>query len=347
MPFQVLSSPHDHPARPVNRLMLQVLLALIPAIAIITWFFGFGLLINLTLASATALLAEAAVLRLRRRPVRPALFDLSALVSAWLLAIAVPTILPWWMVVLGSLFAIVVVKQLYGGLGYNPFNPAMAGYLLLLISYPMEMTQRLSPSIPREHMPDLLQSLHISFLRVIPPGTTWDALTGATPLDELRTKLAMGLRVDQIHSGSFWGHLTGQPWEWVSLALFISGLWLIYRRVISWHIPLAFLGSLSALAFLFFLLDPQRYPVGFFHLVSGGTMLGAFFIATDPVTASTTPLGRLIYAAAIGVIVFAIRSWGGYPDAVAFAVVLMNMAVPMIDHYTQPRVTGHKRRLGP
>lgn len=326
--------------------MLQVLLALLPAIAAITWFFGYGLLINLVLASVTALLAEAVVMRMRGRPALPALADLSALVTAWLLAIALPTILPWWMVVLGTLFAIVVVKHLYGGLGYNPFNPAMAGYLLLLISYPMEMTRRLSPNIPKEHMPDLLDSLNISFLGVIPPGTSWDALTGATPLDALRTKLAMGLSVEQIHTGSFWGHMSGQPWEWVSLCVLLGGLWLLYRRIISWHIPVAMLGALGALSFLFFLLDPHHYPVGFFHLVSGATMLGAFFIATDPVTSSTTKLGQLVYAASIGVIVFAIRSWGGYPDAVAFAVVLMNMAVPMIDHYTQPRVVGHGRGGG-
>ncbi|MBF0256829.1 MAG: RnfABCDGE type electron transport complex subunit D, partial [Gammaproteobacteria bacterium] len=212
MQFQVLSSPHTSTAPRVNQVMLQVLLALVPAIAAITWFFGYGLLINLVIASLTALAAEAAMMRLRQRPALPALADLSALVTAWLFAIAIPTILPWWMVVLGTLFAIVVVKQLYGGLGYNPFNPAMAGYLLLLVSYPMEMTRRLSSNIPHEHMPDLLQSLQLSFLQQPPLGVTWDALTGATPLDELRTQLAMGLRVDQIQPDSFWGHLAGQPW---------------------------------------------------------------------------------------------------------------------------------------
>jgi electron transport complex protein RnfD len=338
MQFQVLSSPHSSRVNQIDRMMLQVLLALLPGIAAMTWFFGWGLLINLVIASLTAVGAEALVMRLRGRPVMPVIGDLSALVTAWLFAMSIPTLLPWWMTVLGVLFAILVVKQLYGGLGYNPFNPAMAAYVLLLISYPMEMTRRIAPG---ERLPGPVESLQLSLGGILPAGTDWDGLTGATPLDELRTKLAMGMSVDQVHPGSFWTQMLEQPWEWVSLWVLLGGLWLLYRRVISWHIPVAMLGALASLSMLFFVLDPKTYPVGFFHLLTGGTMLGAFFIATDPVTASTTKLGQLIYGAAIGVILFCIRSWGGYPDAVAFSVLLMNLAAPTIDQYTQPRVAGH------
>ena len=340
MKFPVHTPPFGALPNRVSHLMGQVLLALVPGVAALVWYFGWGVLVNLVIAGLTALAGEALVLRLRHRPVGRTLGDLSALVTAALLAVALPPLLPWWMTVLGTLFAIVFVKHLYGGLGYNPFNPAMAAYVLLLISFPVEMTRWLPPA--------MLTDVHLSFgevLRAIftgqlPPALTWDAITSATPLDEMRTGLEFNRTISEIRASPLWGDFGARGWEWVGNWFGLGGLYLLWRRVIDWRIPLGVLAGLLLIAGLFWLYDPETVPFPGFHLFSGGTILGAFFIATDPVTAATTPRGRLIYGLLIGVLVFVIRTWGGYPDAVAFAVLLMNMAAPTIDHYTRPQVFG-------
>ncbi len=340
MEFPAVSSPHSALPNRVSSVMLRVILALIPGALAMTWYFGWGVVINMALATVVAVASEALLLRLRGRPVTATLSDLSAVVTALLFALAVPPLLPWWLTVLGIGFAIVVAKQLYGGLGYNPFNPAMAGYVLLLISYPVEMTAWIPPIILNEHVLTLSETLRVIFTGTLPAGLTWDALSMATPLDAMRTNLDLGHLISEIRESPLWGDFGGRGWEWVGNWYFLGGIWLIYKRVISWHIPGAMLGALLLLAMIFHLLDPETHPFGLFHLFSGGAMLGAFFIATDPVSAATTPRGKLIYGASIGALVFIIRTWGGYPDAVAFAVLLMNMAAPTIDYYTQPRVFG-------
>lgn len=340
MEFQTVTSPYLQSDNTVSHDMLQVLLALVPGVIALTWFFGWGTLINIAIATTTALAAEALAVRLRGRPVMPALLDGSALVTGVLLAIALPPTLPWWLTVLGVLFAIIVAKQLYGGLGYNPFNPAMAGYALLLISFPAEMTRWLLPSMLAEQHLGLLDSLRLVFSGQLPAGLNWDAISSATPLDEMRTRLDMNQMISEIRQSPLWGDFGGRGWEWVSNWFLLGGIYLIWRRVISWHIPVSMLLSLLLIAGLFWLIDPNTHPNPAFHLFSGAAIFGAFFIATDPVTASTTTRGRLIYGALIGVLVFIIRSWGAYPDAVAFAVLLMNMAAPTIDYYTQPKVFG-------
>jgi electron transport complex protein RnfD len=323
--------------------MLEVILALVPGILAMTWYFGWGILINLALATAAAVAFEALVLLLRGRPVTPALGDLSAVVTAVLFAITVPPTLPWWLTVLGMAFAIILVKQLYGGLGYNPFNPAMAAYVFLLISYPVALTTWLPPFMLAEHPLGLTDSLSLIFLQQPPDGLAWDAITRATPLDEMRTRLDLGEMISEIRASPLWGDFGGRGWEWVGNWFLLGGLYLLWRRVITWHIPVAMLAGLLVIAGLFWAVDPQTHPFPAFHLFSGGAVLGAFFIATDPVTASTTKRGQLIFGAAIGVLVFVIRTWGGYPDGVAFAVLLMNIAAPTIDLYTQPKVFGHRR----
>lgn len=339
----VISSPHGPRTSRVDWIMGQVLLALAPGILAMTWYFGWGLLINIVLAVLFALGAEAAVLRARGRAVVPTLKDYSAIVTAVLFAIAVPPALPWWLTLVGVLFAIVLVKQLYGGLGYNPFNPAMAGYVFLLISYPVEMTNWLAPRMLAEHTLSFLDSLQLIFLGHLPQGLDWDVLSSATPLDEMRTLRARDLMIEEIRQSPLWGDFGGRGWEWVGNWFLLGGVYLLLRRVITWHIPVSLMASLLVLAGLFWLFDPQAYPFPAFHLFSGGVILGAFFIATDPVTACTTRKGQLIFGALIGALVFFIRSWGGYPDAVAFAVLLLNIAAPTIDYYTQPRVFGHGR----
>lgn len=341
MPGNVVSSPYgDRPNR-VDRIMLQVIMALIPGTLAMIWYFGWGIAINMVLASIFAVLAEAAALKLRGRPALPALRDLSAVVTALLFALAVPPTLPWWLTLLGIFFAILVAKQLFGGLGYNPFNPAMAGYVFLLISYPRAMTSWLPPQMLAEHALGFVDSLRLILTATPPHGLSWDAITMATPLDEMRTQLDQNRMIEEIRTSPLWGDFGGRGWEWVGNWFLIGGLFLLWRRVISWHIPVSMLLSLLFTAGFFWSLDPQAHPFPAFHMFAGGAILGAFFIATDPVSSCTTRKGQLIFGALIGLLIFIIRTWGGYPDAVAFAVLLMNIAAPTIDYYTQPRVFGH------
>ena len=341
MLFRTITSPHTSRPNSVDAVMLRVILALIPGAITMIWLFGWGILINMVLATVTAVACEAFCIKLRGRPVAPVLRDLSAVVTALLFAIAIPPLLPWWLTVLGAAFAIIMIKQMYGGLGYNPFNPAMAAYVLLLISWPADMTSWLPPIVLNENPLSFMQTLSAIFTGNLPSGLAWDAVTSATPLDSMRTGLSQNRMVSEITQGSIFGMVGGHGWEWVSIAFLAGGLWMIYKRVITWHIPVSILGTLFLFALVCALLDPEAFPNPMFHIVSGGTMLGAFFIATDPVSACTTPRGRLLYGAAIGAWIFIIRTWGGYPDAVAFSVLLLNLSAPVIDHLTQPRVYGH------
>jgi electron transport complex protein RnfD len=341
--FATATSPHVLSEASVTRVMGQVLLALVPGVIAMVWYFGWGVLINMAIATVVAVAAEALFLRVRGRDPRPALADLSAVVTAVLLAVAIPPILPWWITAMGAVFAIVIVKQLYGGLGYNPFNPAMAAYVLLLVSFPVPMTQWLAPEMLAEHRLTFTESLRLIFLEQLPPEMAWDALTSATPLDEMRVRLDQNQMISEIRQSPLWGDFGGKGWEWVGNWFLLGGLFLLWRRVITWHIPVAMLLGLAVMAGLFWAIDPEAHPQPGFHLFSGGAILGAFFIATDPVSASTTLRGKLVFGALIGVLVFIIRTWGGYPDAVAFAVLLMNMAAPTIDYYTQPRVFGQRK----
>ncbi len=344
MQFPTYSSPHTLGQRNVSNIMHQVLLALLPGIVCAIWFFGWGTLFNILIAAVTCIGAEAAVLALRKRPVRPTLADGSALLTGVLLALCLPALTPWWIPVIGSLFAIVVAKQLYGGLGYNPFNPAMIGYVVLLISFPLEMTLWSSPASVGTHSLSFLQTAHWLFLGELPAEMTLDAYSMATPLDTVKTQLGLGFTVSEIQQAAIFASIGGVGWQWVNVAFLAGGIYLLVRGFIAWQIPAAMLLGLFVIATLFYGIDSDQYASPIFHMFSGAAMLGAFFIATDPVSGSTTYKGRLIFGAGIGLIAYIIRTWGGYPDGVAFGVLLMNMAVPTIDYYTQPRVFGGKRR---
>ncbi|PAY02996.1 electron transport complex subunit RsxD [Pseudoalteromonas sp. HM-SA03] len=349
MKLTMASSPHNHSHKSVNKIMMTVMAACIPGILVQTYYFGFGVLIQLALALITASLAEALVLKLRGRAIWPSLSDGSAWLTAVLLAISIPPLAPWWITVIGAFFAIAIVKQLYGGLGFNLFNPAMAAYVLLLISFPVQMTSW-SPiqALTLESL-SFVDQLAMIFTESTSQDVTldvWragviDGATGATPLDSVKTAVSQGLTVNEAMNKQGFGALAGLGWQYVNLAFLLGGLYLLKAKVINWHIPVAFIASLGLASAIGYIIAPESEPGTLFHLLSGGAMLGAFFIATDPVSASTTNLGRLIYGAAIGLTVYVIRQFGGYPDAVAFAVVIMNMAVPLIDHYTQPRTYGH------
>lgn len=341
MEFPTQSSPYLPPVNDVTRLMATVMLAMIPGTLCLFWFFGWGVLFNLLVASVAAVGTEALILRLRRRPVLPTLGDGTALLTGLLLGAALPPLAPWWIPAIGASFAIAVAKQLYGGMGSNPFNPAMVGYVVLIISFPMQMTLWSPPHGAGHELLPLLDAARLVFLEALPPGTALDALTMATPLDAARTDIAQNLTWSEILARPLFGSFAGRGWEWINFAFLVGGLWLWQRGVIHWQIPAGMLGGLFVMAALFYFADADSFGSPVFHFFSGATMLGAFFIATDPVSAATTPRGRLYYGAGIGVLVYVIRTWGGYPDGVAFAVLLMNMAAPTIDYYTQPRVFGH------
>jgi electron transport complex protein RnfD len=326
----------------VTQVMAWVLVALLPAIATYVWLFGPGILVTLSLATVTALAAEAAMLKARGYPAKPFLMDLSAVVTAWLLALSLPSLAPWWLIVIGTLFAIVVAKHLYGGLGQNIFNPAMVGYAVLIVSFPVQMTHWAAPlELTSTHL-TLAQSATVVFGGDVSKSTL-DAVTMATPLDALRTGLLRQLTVDEVLTESIFGHYGGTGFEWLAAAFLLGGLLLWALRIISWHVPLTFLAGVWLTAGFLHFYDAGRFGAPWFHLFAPSVMLGAFFIATDPVTGATTPRGKLIFGLGAGFLTMAIRTWGGFPDGVAFAILLMNLCAPLIDQYTQPRVYGEAK----
>ncbi len=335
-------SPFISKAVSVRQIMFQVLLALIPGIALYTWYFGPAILVSLTLASLTALGTEAVMLKLRQRPVMPFLSDNSALLTAWLLALSIPPLAPWWLVVVGTMFAISVSKHLYGGLGNNPFNPAMTGYAVLIISFPAYMTNWLSPQGLAQAQLTFAQQLQYIFGTQLPQNVTLDALTMATPLDTLKTQLHASHAMADIMQMPIFGYLGGHGSEMVAVGFVLGGIYLLTKRIISWHLPVTFLATLFVTAGIFYLFDPAHYAPPLLHWFSGAAMLGAFFILTDPVTSPTTIRGKLIFAAGAGFLTYIIRVFGGFPDGMAFATLLMNISVPLIDAYTQPKVFGKK-----
>ena len=334
--------PHIVAPNSVSRVMGIVLIALVPAIAMHVAFFGIGIIVQLTLASATALLCEYVALRLRGQEPRKFLTDGSALITAVLIAMCLPPLAPWWLVVSGTAFGILIAKHLYGGLGANPFNPAMVGYAVLLVSFPAQLAHWPIPDIATLAPADMriADLLYAIFVGDLPPHLTWDGVTSPTPLDAMRTGLMAGLTQSETQATPIFGVLGGRGWEWINLAVLAGGIWILALKIIRWHIPAALLAGLALPATIMNAVDPGSYAGPLFHLTSGASMLGAFFIATDPVSAATTDRGRLVFGFGIGVIAYTIRTWGGYPDGIAFAVLLMNLAVPLIDRYTVPRIYG-------
>ena len=323
----------------VRRVMLQVLAALIPGIAAYAWLLGLAVLVQIAIATATALLAEAAMLKVQDKPLGPFLGDGSAIVTAWLIALAFPPLAPWWLIVVGTAFAIVVAKHLYGGLGQNPFNPAMIAFAVCIVSFPALMSQW--PAVNADAA--FADQLALVF------GHTprLDALTGATPLDALKTALKLGEGKASVATitadAAVFGHVAGHGWEWVAAGYLLGGIWLWGRKVISWHVSMSFLAGMALVSGALWLWNPAQFANPLFHLFSGGSMLGAFFIVTDPVSGSTTPRGKLIFGFSAGLLAYLIRVFGGYPDGVAFAVLLLNLCVPIIDLYTQPPIFGMKK----
>ncbi|WOJ96420.1 electron transport complex subunit RsxD [Congregibacter brevis] len=337
MSLLVVTSPHAHGPMSTSSVMRTVLLATLPGVIALTYYFGFGIVVNIVFGGAVALLCESLALLLRKQPLKPFLTDYSALVTSTLLCIALPPYAPWWLLVIGVGFSILIAKHLYGGLGYNPFNPAMVGYVVLLISFPLQMSTWAAPLGVGESVPGLLAALNACFN----PGS-FDAQTMATPLDLMRQNKGM-LLSDLYAANPQFGAFQGVGWAGANAAFLLGGLFLLSKRVFTWHAPLAMLLALSLCALVFY--DEGSSASGgspLFHLFSGATMFGAFFILTDPVSSAVSNRGRLIFGAMIGVLIYTIRVRGNYPDAVAFAVLIANFAAPFIDNYTQPKVYGQR-----
>ena len=343
MNFTTVNNSHHMSSGSITKVMLKVLAALLPGIITMTYFFGWGVLSNILIAVPLALTAEASILLMRKRSLKPTLNDLSIVVTAVLLAIAIPAASPLWLITIGIIFATVFGKQLYGGLGFNPFNPAMIGYVVLLISFPIQMTQW-----PAAHGLNGTESIGlIDTIRYVINGSfpiNIDTYTGATALDFTKTQLSQSLILSEFSNADVYGTLGAQTWEWVAIAYALGGITLIILRVMPWHAPVAMLASLFIIAEAFNIYDADNFPSGFFHLFSGNMMLGAFFIITDPVSSCTSNKGRLVFGALAGILVYVIRTWGGYPDGIAFSVLLANMCAPMIDYYSKPRVFGRKNK---
>jgi electron transport complex protein RnfD len=343
--FKRREAPFLAPQVSVSSLMLQVLAALVPAAIAHVWFFGPGFILNLLIAAVFAAAGEIFMLNLRSRKSEAGLTDYSALVTAALLAFALPSLTPWWVTATGALFAVVVAKHLYGGIGFNIFNPAMAGYVVILIAFPMHLNLWIAPrmgDLDYQHL-TVLQTLHFTLTGALPDGIGFDAISRATPLDVMKSGLNNARTVAEIRSIPVMGDFGGRGWEWIGNFLAFGGFWLLIKKIIRWQIPVGVGLGLLVPATIMYMVEPGSNASPGFHLFSGATILCAFFIATDPVSAATSPRGRLIYGLGIGLLIFCIRRWGSYADGVAFAVLLMNMAVPTIDYLTRPHIIGHKR----
>ncbi|MCG8325292.1 MAG: RnfABCDGE type electron transport complex subunit D [Thiotrichales bacterium] len=332
-------SPHGHTGTSVPAIMRETILALLPGILVYAFVISWGVLVQCILSVLFALACEAAVLRLRNMPVQSFLADGSVILTGLLFALTISPYTPWWINLCGIAFAVILIKHVYGGLGNNIFNPAMAGYVFVLLSFPAEMTVWPEAKSLQEPAIGLGACLQIIFTGSTPLADL-DAISAATPLSYLQSQVSGMYMISEFIDEPLFGSMGGAGWEWVALAFMAGGIWLVFRRIIYWQVPAVLLGSLFVLSLVFYWWDVDVYASPVFHIVSVSTLLGAFFIATDPVSSATTARGRLIFAAGIALLTYAIRTWGAHPDGFAFAIILMNCAVPLLDHYTRPRVLG-------
>jgi len=324
-------SPHEYGSESVQKIMYRVLIALVPAFLVSLFFFGLGSLIVTSLAVVSCMAFEYLIARFLMKT-KPSLWDGSAAVTGVLLAFNVPSNLPVWMIIVGSLVAIGVAKMSFGGLGKNPFNPALAGRVFLLISFPAQMTS----------WPKAIES-RFAYL---------DATTGATPLGILKEGLKNGQPMSDLmkdipeYAQMFLGNMSGSLGEISAVALLIGGLYLIWKKVITWHIPVSVLGTVVLFTGLLWLINPDKFADPVFHLLAGGILLGAVFMATDMVTSPMTPAGQIIFGVGIGLMTCIIRIFGSYPEGVSFAILIMNAFVPLIDKYVKPKRFGEVVKNG-
>jgi electron transport complex protein RnfD len=329
--LNVSPSPHQQSPETTRRLMYGVVVALIPALAASIYYFGMGAII-VTLTSVLSCVAVEYLIQKFILKVKPSISDGSAIVTGLLLAFNVPSNLPVYIIIIGAVIAIGVAKMTFGGLGNNPFNPALVGRVFLLISFPVQMT---SWPVPSGFRTDYL-----------------DAVTGATPLGILGEGIKNGETVSALmdkiptHMQLFYGYMGGSMGEVAAAALILGGIYLIWKKIITWHIPISILVTVALFTGILWLVDPTKYADPVFHLLTGGIMLGSIFMATDYVTSPMTHKGMVIYGIGIGVITVLIRTWGAYPEGVSFAILIMNAFVPLLNLFIKPRRFGEEVKNG-
>lgn len=320
-------SPHVQGTQSTQKIMLNVVLALMPAFAVSLYYFGIGTLIVTLISVASCVLFEYLIQRYVMR-VKTSVSDLSAVVTGLILAFNLPSNLPWYIIVIGALVAIGMAKMSFGGLGNNIFNPAIVARVFMLISFPVQMT---SWPLPIESRMKYM-----------------DAITGATPLGILKEGLGKGETISQLSSqlpsnmDMLMGLSGGSLGEVAAFALLLGFAWLLITKTITWHIPVSIFTTIIAFAGILWLVNPEIYANPIFHLLAGGVMLGAIFMATDYVTSPMHPCGMWIYGIGIGLLTVIIRVWGSYPEGMSFAILIMNGVVPLINRYMKPKRFGEE-----
>lgn len=327
----VSPSPHTGSDQTIKKLMYGVILSLVPAFLVTLYVFGIGALITTAVSIFACMLTEMLIQKFILKT-KITISDGSAMVTGLLLAFNLPSNIPWWIVVLGAVFAIGIGKMAFGGLGTNPFNPAIVGRVFLLISFPVQMT---TWPIPVESRMKYL-----------------DAISGPTPLGVLKEAVRNGEAVPEVlnqlpdHMQLFLGQMGGSLGEVSAIALLIGFGWLLYKKIITWHIPVVIIATIYAFTGILWLTDPTSYAPPVFHILTGGVMLGAIYMATDLVTSPMSRRGMIIYAVGIGLITVVIRVYGAYPEGVSFAIMIMNAFVPLINKYIKPARFGKEVKHG-
>lgn len=324
-PIIISASPHVHSERTSKKIMYDVVIALIPAFLVSLYVFGINAFIVTAVAVISCLAFEYLIQKYLLKT-EITIGDGSALITGILLAFNLPSGLPIWMIIVGSLVAIGIAKLSFGGLGFNIFNPALVGRVFLLVSFPVQMT--MWPTAVENNL------------------SMADGVTGATTLGMIKEGLMFGETMTEIATkipstiDLFLGITGGSIGEMSAIALLIGGIYLLVRKVISWHIPVTMLVTMAVMTGIFWVINPEQYANPLIHILSGGALLGAFFMATDLVTSPMTKKGMVIFAVGIGVITVVIRLFGAYPEGVSFAILIMNAFVPLINTYFKPRRFG-------
>lgn len=327
--FTISGSPHVHGDENVKRIMYTVVYAMIPAMLVSVYFFGFDAIRVLLVSVMACLFFEWAIQKyIIKGPLT--INDGSAVVAGILLAFNIPANIPWWIVVIGALVTIGVAKMSFGGLGKNPFNPALVGRVFMLISFPVQMT---SWPVPKP---------------ILEGGFITDAVTGPTALGILKEGVGAGKTIDQIMSDPsmpayidrLTGNMSGSLGEMSAIALILGGIYMVWRKVINWQLPVSIILTVFIFAGIFHLIDPQHYIDPMFHLFTGGLMLGAIYMATDMVSSPMNMNGKILYGVGIGLLTIIIRLWGAYPEGISFAILIMNAFVPLINNSFKPKRFG-------
>ncbi len=330
----VSPSPHVHSGQSVEKLMYGVIIALVPAFIVSLFFYGYGAIIVTCISIISCILFEYLIQKYILNT-RVRITDGSAMVTGLLLAFNLPSNLPWWIIIIGALVSIGIGKMTFGGLGNNPFNPALVGRVFLLISFPVQMT-----SFP---VPSGISTPYISHV---------EGFTGPTPLGVLKEGLKQGIPVAELmkdvpsHLDLFVGNLGGSMGEIAGAALILGMLYMLIRKIITWHIPISIIATVFLFTGILYLINPEKNADPLFHILTGGLLLGAIFMATDYVTSPMTTRGMLIYGIGIGIITVLIRVYGAYPEGVSFAILIMNGFTPLINRYIKPKRFGEEVNNG-